>query len=151
MKAQEREASRRGFYISQAKCGIDSTLGKAPKKYAARYYQLKTGHGEVGAFLARIGVLESPKCWWCEAREQAVIHLFTECRRWRKERRKFIRELGKHKISWQTRVEKNMASRLAKQDRRDRAERGGQKTIKRLGDATASRHGCRKSARMGNT
>lgn len=42
-----------------------------------------------------------------------MIQLFTECRGWRKERRKLIRELGKHKISWQTRVEKNMASRLA--------------------------------------
>ena len=49
-KAQEREASRRGFYISQAKCGINSTLGEAPKKYAARYYQLKTGHGAIGTF-----------------------------------------------------------------------------------------------------
>lgn len=36
LKIQEREASRRGFYIS--KDGMDPTLGKAPKKYATRYY-----------------------------------------------------------------------------------------------------------------
>lgn len=63
MKAQEREASRRRFYIRQTKYGINSTLGKAPKKYATRYYQLETGHGAIGTFLARIGALETPKCW----------------------------------------------------------------------------------------
>lgn len=63
MKAQERETSRRGFYIPQAKYGINPTLGKAPKPYAPRYYQLKTRHGAFGTFLARIGALEIPKCW----------------------------------------------------------------------------------------
>ncbi len=38
--------------------------------------------------------------------EQTVMHLYTECRRWRKPRMKeLIRELGKHSISWQTRAE----------------------------------------------
>ena len=37
--------------------------------------------------------------------EQTVMHLYTECRRWRKPRRGLIRELGKHSISWQTRAE----------------------------------------------
>lgn len=110
--AQEREASRRGFYIPQTKYGINSTLGKEPKKYATRYYQLKTGHGAIGTFLARIGAVETPKCWWCNAREQTVIHLYTECRRWRKERRKLIRELGKHSVSWQTRAEKRWLAGL---------------------------------------
>ena len=112
VKTQERETSRRGFYISQAKCGINSTLGKAPKKYTARYYQLKTGHGAFGTFLARIGALETPKCWWCGASEQTVIHLYTECRRWRKERRKVVRELEKHSISWQSRAEKRWLAGL---------------------------------------
>lgn len=114
LQIQEREASRHGFYISQEKCGIDSKLGNAPKKYAARYYQLKIGHGAVGTFLARIGAIETPRCWWCGAREQTVIHLYTECRRWTKERRKLIRELRKQSISWLARPGKRwLASLLA--------------------------------------
>lgn len=114
LQLQEREASRRGLYISQEKCGIDSTLGNASKKYAARYYQPKIGHGAVGTFFARIGPIETPRYWWCGAREQTVIQLYTECRRRRKERRTLIRELGKQSISWQTRPEKRgLASLLA--------------------------------------
>ena len=114
LKAQEREDSRRGFYISRAKFGIDPILGKAPKKYAARYYQLKVGHGAVGTFLAKIGAVESPKCWWCNTREQTVVHLYAKCRRWRRERRRLIRELGKQGITWEAQVEKRwLASLLA--------------------------------------
>ena len=111
LKAKEREDSRRGFYISRAKFGIDPILGKAPKKYAARYYQLKVGHGAVGTFLAKIGAIESPKCWWCE---QTVVHLYAKCRRWRRERRRLIRELGKQGITWEAQVDKRwLASLLA--------------------------------------
>lgn len=79
-----------------------------------KHYQLKVGHGAVGTFLAWIRVIETPKCWWCGAREQKVIHLYTECRRWRKERRKLVRELGKQSVSGQIRPEKRwLASLLA--------------------------------------
>lgn len=76
-------------------------LGKAPKKYAARFYQLKVGHGAVGNYLARIGVIETPPCWWCGQAERSVEHLYTKCRRWRKERRKLLRTLYKEGIRWQ--------------------------------------------------
>lgn len=46
-----------------------------------RYYQLKVGHGAIGTFLTRIGVIESPECWWCGVTEQSVEHLYTKCRR----------------------------------------------------------------------
>ncbi len=43
-----------------------------------------------------------------------MIHLYTICRYWRKERRKLTRELGKRSINWQTRPEKRwLASLLA--------------------------------------
>ena len=51
-------------------------------------------------------VTETPKCWWFGAHEQTVIYLYTECRRWREQQRKLVRELGKQSISWQTRPEK---------------------------------------------
>ena len=81
LKTQEREDSRRGFYISRAKFGIGPTLEKVPKKYAALYYQLKIGYGAVGMFLAKIRAIENPNCWWCNTREQTVVHLYTKCHR----------------------------------------------------------------------
>lgn len=58
----DREASRRGYYISWTKEGISLILGSAPKKYALRYYELKVGHGAVETFLARIGTIETAEC-----------------------------------------------------------------------------------------
>ena len=108
----------RRFYVPYAKGGINPTLGGALTKYAMRYYQLKVGHGAIGIFLARIGVIETPECWWCGAQEQTVIHLYTECRRWRRERRKLSRELGQHGISWQPRPERRWLGRLLGIDQR---------------------------------
>ena len=64
VKREERDISRRGYYVPWTKGGINPTLANAPKKYASRYCQLKVGHGAVGTFLARIGVIETPECWW---------------------------------------------------------------------------------------
>ncbi len=63
-------------------------------------------------FLARIGVIETPECWWCGAAEQTVEHLYARCRKWRKQRRKLVRELGKEKIQWQTQVERRWLASL---------------------------------------
>ena len=105
-EVREREASRRGYYVPRLREGISVLLGKAPKKYAARFYQLKVGHGAIGNYLARIGVIETPQCWWCGQAEQSVEHLYTKCRRWRKERRKLLRALCKEGIRWQGWTEK---------------------------------------------
>ena len=112
MKMQEREVSRRGFYIPWTKAEINPVLGNAPKKYAARYYKLEVGHGAVGTYLARIGVIETPKCWWCKEVVQSVEHLYTKCRRWRKEWRKLVRELDKEGVLWQARGERRWLAGL---------------------------------------
>lgn len=44
------------------------------------------GHGAI-TFLARIGAMETPTCCMVQ-HVGVVIHLYTECRRWRKERKK---------------------------------------------------------------
>ena len=111
-KIQEREASRCGYYIPWTRGGISPILGNAPKKYASRYYQLKVGHGAVGTFLARIKVIESPECWWCKETVQSVGHLYTRCRRWRKERRKLVRELEKEGVLWQAQAERRWLAGL---------------------------------------
>lgn len=84
-KSQEREDTVQGFYVPSAKSSINPTPSEALKKHAIRFYQLKTGHGAVGNFLTRMGVMETPERRWCGTQEQTVIHLYTEC---------LIRELG---------------------------------------------------------
>lgn len=87
-KRDEREASRQGLYFPRLKAGMDELLGSTSKKYASRYLQLKTGHGAIGTFLARIGVIESPRmlvvrggrtvCW-------ALVHKVPEVEETKKE------------------------------------------------------------------
>ena len=90
---EERERQNRSYYTPRLKSGIDPVLGKAPKKYASRFFQLKVGHGAVGVFLKRIGVVETAECWWCGQAEQSVIHLYAKCRKWRRERKVLKKEL----------------------------------------------------------
>ena len=116
-KSQEREATVQGFYVPEIKSGINPILGKALKKYVMHFYQLKIGHGAIGTFLARIGVMETPECSWCAAQEQTVVHLYTEYRKWRRERRRLSRELGQLGISWQPRPERRWLGRLLANER----------------------------------
>ncbi len=95
MAIQDRETSRCGCHIPWTKRDIGLILGSAPKEYASRYYQLKVGHDAVGTYLARIKVIETPKCWWCEVAEQTVEHLYTRCHKWKKQRRRLVREFEK--------------------------------------------------------
>lgn len=111
-KIEEREVSRSGFYIPWTKAEINPVLGNDPKKYAARYYQLKVGHGAVGTYLAGIGKIEMPQCWWCRELMQSVEHLYTRCRRWRSERRKLVRELEKEGVTWQAQAERRWLAGL---------------------------------------
>lgn len=45
--------------------------------------------------------METPECWWCGVQEQTVIHLYTECWRWRREQRKLSR-LTRHQVAAST-------------------------------------------------
>ena len=66
----------------------------------------------MGTYLARIGKIGSPQCWWCREQNQTVEHLYTKCRRWRRERRKLVRELGKEGVTWQAQVERKWLAGL---------------------------------------
>ena len=61
--------------------------------------------------MAKIGIVETPECWWCGATEQTVEHLYAQCRMWRKQRRKLVRELEKEGI-WQPQVERRWLANL---------------------------------------
>ena len=62
-EAYEREASSLGYYISRKRKGISMIFGKVPKKYAARFYQLKVGQRAVGKYLAKIEAIKIPQDW----------------------------------------------------------------------------------------
>ena len=68
-------------------------------------------------FLAKIGVIETPECWWFGEAEQSVEHLYSKCRRWRKERRKMIRELYTEGVRWQTQAERRWLAELLANER----------------------------------
>ena len=51
VKTQERDISRRGYYVPWTKGGINTTLANTPKEYASRYYQLELGHDAVRTFV----------------------------------------------------------------------------------------------------
>ena len=107
-KTKEREASRRGFYIPCLKPQIHPLLGKTRKSYASRFYQLKTGHGAIGTYLERIGVVESAECWWCGNGEQSVLHLYSHFLK---------RNSGKLGIQWQRRPERKWLAELLANER----------------------------------
>ena len=111
-KTQKREISRRGFYIPRLEKGMSKVLGSTSKKYASRCLQLKVGHGAVGIYLAKIGAIETPQCWWCGGAEQTVEHLYTKCRRWRQERRKLMKTLCKEGSSCQGWTERKRLAKL---------------------------------------
>jgi len=72
------------------------TPAKAPKRIAARFYQLKTGHALTATHLKWVKLLEDDQCWWCCRSRQTREHLFKNCNRWR----------AQHKAMW-ARVEKD--------------------------------------------
>lgn len=51
---------------------MNDIVGNTSKKYASHYFLLKVGHGAIGAYLAKIGVVETLQCWWCGQAEQSV-------------------------------------------------------------------------------
>lgn len=91
---------------------MDKLLGSTPKIYTSRYFRLKTGHGAIGTFLVRIGVTGTPEYWWCGAAEQSVKHLYTKCRKWRRQRRKLLRSLSAKNITWQGWTERKGLAKL---------------------------------------
>ena len=56
--------------------------------------------------------LKSPQCWWCREPVQTVEHLYTKCQRWRRERNKLVRELGKEGVTWQAQAERKWLAGL---------------------------------------
>ena len=87
-------------------------VAAAPKKVASRYYQLKTGHAVIGAYLRKVQARESEACQGCQAPSETVHHLLFECREWRKQRRAFYKALQEVNVALPTAAEDYPAGRL---------------------------------------
>jgi hypothetical protein len=87
-------------YHLRKKWGLRKDLQTIPKRRAAVFLQLASGHALIGTHLVCIKKKESDRCWWCESgRRQTHGHLFGECRRWQCEfaelRKEVERIMGK--------------------------------------------------------
>ncbi|EED20341.1 reverse transcriptase, putative [Talaromyces stipitatus ATCC 10500] len=91
---------------------LGPVAGKAPKRLASRYYQLKTGHAPIGTYLHRIGRRESPECQACKEPHETVRHVFFECRGRRTGRRALYRALEKAGVPLPTAAEESPEARL---------------------------------------
>ena len=61
-------------------------LKKTPKRVAARFFQLLSGHAMTAPVLKEgWGWTETDQCWRCEKGRQSREHLFRECTAWRRE------------------------------------------------------------------
>jgi hypothetical protein len=69
------------------------------KRLSSRFFQLKIGHAITATYLNRIQKMNNTHCWWCSNRKQTVEHQFFNCRRWRKQRKKFYEEIVKLGLS----------------------------------------------------
>ena len=98
----------------------------------------------MGKFLARIGVIETPECWWCKEPVQSVEHL-SKCRRWRKGRRRLVRELEKEGVSWQVQVERRwLAGLLANEKTATKLFKSNRSKKERRSKREGGRMGARK-------
>ncbi|EED23626.1 hypothetical protein TSTA_070390 [Talaromyces stipitatus ATCC 10500] len=91
---------------------LDPVAGKAPKRLASRYYQLKTGHAPIGTYLHRIGRRESPECQACKEPHETVRHVLFGCRGRRTGRRALYRALEKAGVPLPTAAEESPEARL---------------------------------------
>jgi hypothetical protein len=91
---------------------LDPALAAAPKGIASRYFQLKTGHVAIGAYLQKVQAQESGACRGCQAPSETVYHLLFECREWRRQQEALYRALGQAKVALPTAAEEHPEGRL---------------------------------------
>jgi len=65
------------------KKALDPVVAKAPKRIAARYYQLKSGHSLTAPHLKWIKARGDDRCWWCFRSKQTREHLSKHYTLWR--------------------------------------------------------------------
>jgi hypothetical protein len=103
---QDRLKSSRS-YMPKSKWGFRTALKKIPKRKAAVFLQLASGHALIG----RIKKKKSDACWWWDSgRKHSRGHLFGGCRAWKREclalKRRVERITGRKRKRGQRRSER---------------------------------------------
>jgi hypothetical protein len=81
---------------------MHTLLGKAMKKIAERYFQMKVGHTLTGVYLEHITKSESQECLWCGHKWQTRDHLFKWYNKWKRQQNNLWKKLRK-KCKWKER------------------------------------------------
>jgi hypothetical protein len=110
--AVSRAYRREGAYRAPRGWGLDKAAGRAPKRIASRYYQLKIGHAPIGAYLHRIKARDSQECKACGAIRETVFHILFECRAHHKARKELYRGLVSAGVPLPTAAEASPEARL---------------------------------------
>ncbi|QKX60779.1 uncharacterized protein TRUGW13939_07925 [Talaromyces rugulosus] len=69
-------------------------MASTPKHLTQQYYQFKTGHTPIRAYLHRIKAQDSPNCLRCSRGTKTVRHLLTNCQQWCHQREKLYAGLA---------------------------------------------------------
>ena len=101
-------------YVLRKKTGLRKELEKCPKRSAAVFYQLLSGHAIVGKYLKRIGKTIDPSCGFCkrETELQTREHLFNRCTYWARERKQLYRNLNLTKKFRYSRITRMKVAKL---------------------------------------
>jgi hypothetical protein len=62
---------------------VEKIVAGSPKRLAARFYQLRTGHCLTGEYLKWTKNRASAECGWCPGKVQTREHLLKNCLRWK--------------------------------------------------------------------
>ncbi|QKX60789.1 uncharacterized protein TRUGW13939_07935 [Talaromyces rugulosus] len=73
-------------------------LTNTPKHLARQYYQFKTGHTPIRAYLHRIKAQDFPNCLGYSKRTETVRHLLTNYRQWCHQQKKLYAGLAEAEI-----------------------------------------------------
>ena len=117
----QRSQQGQRIYRPQKNWKLDPTAAVAPKHLASRYFQLKSGHAAIGAHLHRIQAQEDAACKGCSSSREKIHHLLFECRKWRRQRNKFYRNLEADGFVRPTAAEEHPQGRLLGEPRATRA------------------------------
>ena len=108
-------------YRPQKNWRLNSAAAVAPKHLASRYFQLKSGHAAVGAYLHQIQAQEDATCRDCGLSRETIHHLLFECRKWRHQRNKLYKDLELDGVMRPTAAEEHPQGRLLGEPRATKA------------------------------
>lgn len=109
------------MYRPQKNWQLDPTAAVASKHLASRYFQLKSGHAAIGAYLHQIKAQEDTTCRDCGLSRETIHCLLFECWKWRHQRNKLYRDLELDGVMRPTAAEEHPQGRLLGEPRATRA------------------------------